>query len=386
MRAPSASSRSAEPDRLVAERLPCLATRQPAPAATNAAVVETLKVGAPPPGAGGVEQVVAVHLDRRAPARASCARGPSARRRSRPSCAARSGRRRSAPRRRAPLMISRSTSCACSAVRSCPEATASIASRRPARSVRRRAGHLPQRQEVAAGSACPLRSAPTRGGTGRPRRAARGGGSPITVPARLGRQLELVRQVRVHDQRVVAPGRRAGSRRPAKMDRPSWRHLGGLAVHGLADHDAAAEGLRQRLVAEAHARAPGCPPRRTGGRPRSRCPRRPAGRARARSRPGPAPRAQQLVDRRAVVAHHVGLRPQLAQVLDEVVGEAVVVVDHEHVACSDRPTSCPVGLPAGELDRLEHRAPPSRSSRGTRRRGRSRRRRRRPPARARCRP
>src|SRR5947209_6636541 len=41
MRAPSASSTSAEPDELVAERLPCLATAQPGPAAINAAVVET---------------------------------------------------------------------------------------------------------------------------------------------------------------------------------------------------------------------------------------------------------------------------------------------------------------------------------------------------------
>ena len=49
MRAPSASSRSAEPDRLVAERLPCLATAQPAPAAIRAAVVETLNVLRPPP-------------------------------------------------------------------------------------------------------------------------------------------------------------------------------------------------------------------------------------------------------------------------------------------------------------------------------------------------
>ena len=46
---PSASSRSAEPQRLVAERLPCLATAQPAPAAISAAVVETLKVVGPPP-------------------------------------------------------------------------------------------------------------------------------------------------------------------------------------------------------------------------------------------------------------------------------------------------------------------------------------------------
>ena len=49
MRTPSASSRSAEPDSPVAERLPCLATAQPAPAAISAAVVETLKVGRPPP-------------------------------------------------------------------------------------------------------------------------------------------------------------------------------------------------------------------------------------------------------------------------------------------------------------------------------------------------
>src|SRR5919204_362553 len=49
IRAPSASSTSAEPDRLVAERLPCLASAQPAPAAISAAVVETLNVGRPPP-------------------------------------------------------------------------------------------------------------------------------------------------------------------------------------------------------------------------------------------------------------------------------------------------------------------------------------------------
>src|SRR3954463_13380596 len=49
MRDPSASSTSADPERQVAERLPCFATLQPAPAATKAAVVETLKVGRPPP-------------------------------------------------------------------------------------------------------------------------------------------------------------------------------------------------------------------------------------------------------------------------------------------------------------------------------------------------
>src|SRR5690349_16414294 len=49
MRTSSASSTSAEPDRPVALRLPCLATAQPAPAAISAAVVETLNVGRPPP-------------------------------------------------------------------------------------------------------------------------------------------------------------------------------------------------------------------------------------------------------------------------------------------------------------------------------------------------
>ena len=56
---PSASSRSAEPERLVLERLPCLATAQPAAAATSAAAVETLKVDGPAAGAGGVDEAVA---------------------------------------------------------------------------------------------------------------------------------------------------------------------------------------------------------------------------------------------------------------------------------------------------------------------------------------
>ena len=42
-------------------------------------------------------------------------------------------------------------------------------------------------------------------------------------------------------------------------------------------------------------------------------------------------RAEQVVRRLDVVAHDLDLRAELAQVLDEVVGERVVVVDHEHV-------------------------------------------------------
>ena len=49
MLTPSASSTSADPDLLVLERLPCLATAQPDAAATSAAAVEMLNVEGPPP-------------------------------------------------------------------------------------------------------------------------------------------------------------------------------------------------------------------------------------------------------------------------------------------------------------------------------------------------
>ena len=49
MSTPSSLSTSALPQRLETERLPCLATVTPAPAATNAARVEMLKVCAPSP-------------------------------------------------------------------------------------------------------------------------------------------------------------------------------------------------------------------------------------------------------------------------------------------------------------------------------------------------
>ena len=113
MRTPSASSTSAEPDRPVAERLPCLATAQPAPAAISAAVVETLNVGRPPPvPAVSIRSLAAG----RAPAwrtRASSWRGRRARRPSPPSCAARPARRRSRTSEALPSMISASTAAVC---------------------------------------------------------------------------------------------------------------------------------------------------------------------------------------------------------------------------------------------------------------------------------
>src|ERR1700742_3342298 len=123
--APSASSRSAEPQRLVAERLPCFAMRQPAPAATNAAVVETLNVGRPPP-------VPAVST-RSPPTFTGTARSRIVR--ARPAISPTvSPFVRSAIRNAAactseapPSMISASTCAASSALRSSPRATRSIA-------------------------------------------------------------------------------------------------------------------------------------------------------------------------------------------------------------------------------------------------------------------
>ena len=143
-----------------------------------------------------------------------------------------------------------------------------------------------------------------------------------------GRALELGRQVGVDHQRVVAPGRER--RGQALEDRaPVVLDLGRLAVHRLAAHHPAAEGLGHRLVAQAHAEhrgaALGEAPDRLGGDARLA----PACTVPGETTTRAGPRASSSSTRRGVVAHHLGLGAQLAQVLDEVEGERVVVVDHE---------------------------------------------------------
>jgi hypothetical protein len=126
MRAPSASSTSAEPHWLVLERFPCLATAQPAAAATRAAVVETLNVSAPPP-----VPAVSSRSSRRGLTGNASSRIVRARPTISPTV---SPFVRSAMRKAAvcasdalPSMISRSTAAASSLPRSCPEASRSMA-------------------------------------------------------------------------------------------------------------------------------------------------------------------------------------------------------------------------------------------------------------------
>src|SRR4051812_17721763 len=238
MRAPRASSTSAEPLRPVALRLPCFATTQPAPAATNAAVVETLKVGRPPP-------VPAVSS--RSPPRAPPTVTPRASERivrARPiSSSTVSPLVRSAIRNAAacaseasPAITWPSTAAASSELRSEPDASRSIASVSTGLGKEVRQHGLAVRREH------------------RLRVELHALARQLAVAnrhhgfARARRHLELVGQrVGVHDERVVAPGHERGFE--AAEDRPAVvLHARGLPVHRLAAHDPAAERLGHRLV------------------------------------------------------------------------------------------------------------------------------------------
>src|SRR5262245_27638966 len=126
IRAPSASSTSAEPLRPVALRLPCLATAQPAPAAISAAVVETLKVVRPPPVPAVSSRSSRSHSTGVARARIVAASPASS---STVSPFVRSAIRKAAicVSVALPSMITRRTSPVCSIERSWPDASASIA-------------------------------------------------------------------------------------------------------------------------------------------------------------------------------------------------------------------------------------------------------------------
>src|SRR3954447_23062921 len=242
MRTPSASSTSAEPDSPVAERLPCLATTQPAPAAISAAVVETLKVGRPPPVpavsmsssrvVGDVSTGVASSRIVVASPTSSSTVSPLVRRAISTAAVWVSDA--------LPLMISASTAAACSTERSCRVASRSIAS------VRTRLGKEALQQRLAVRGEHRLRvELDPHGG----QLAVAHRHQHATAP---GGRLERVRELRVDDERVVAPdGERAGQ--ALEHARAVVLDLRRLAVdRKVADH-AAAVRLGQRLVPEADA-------------------------------------------------------------------------------------------------------------------------------------
>ena len=146
--------------------------------------------------------------------------------------------------------------------------------------------------------------------------------------AEAGAELELVGQVGVGDQRVVAAGdqraRQAGVDRAAVVARPRRPCRGSArpARCGRRTPRPATGGRGRR-------RAPACRPRRRRGSPRPRSPASAGVQGPGETTRRSAPRSSSSSTVGLVVADHLDLRPQLAQVLDEVVGEAVVVVDHE---------------------------------------------------------
>src|SRR4051794_19199452 len=154
-----------------------------------------------------------------------------------------------------------------------------------------------------------------------------GGGSHDHV-SEAGAELEVVgNRARIGHQRVVAAGdERAGQ---AGEDRPAVvLDLGVLAVDRLPDDDPAAEGLDQRLVAQTDAEDRR-PLLGEGAHRLDRYAglRRCAGAGGDHQAVGAA--LEQLADLGPVVADDLHLGAELPQVLDEVVGEAVVVVDDE---------------------------------------------------------
>ncbi len=142
------------------------------------------------------------------------------------------------------------------------------------------------------------------------------------------RDLQLARQVAFrHDERVVAR-RRERLRQAAKDGAVVVLHLAGLAVHErFGAHHFSAESRADGLMPQTHAedgRAASHPADQFDADARI------LRRARA-GRDDDALRAQRfhLGHAHLVVAAHIHLRPQFTEILDEVVGEGIVVIEDE---------------------------------------------------------
>src|SRR5579875_2173724 len=321
IRTPSASSTSALPQAEEAARLPCLATRAPQAAATIAETVEMLKLREPSPpvpttsssepGSGTSIGVARARAARARPAISSALSPLTRRAMIRPAIWLGVA---------SPRMISSMACAASSSVSPSPRASLarnSIIASPPVRP--------PPRPGSCGGDACPPRSGSTRGGTGR----HRWGGSDVAAPSPPGRPSRRRPPARegvgLHDQRMVTGGLewagQADERGP-----PVVMDEGGLPVHRpVADHPGA-QGLAQRLVAEADPQDRHLPGEGTDGGHRDPClGRRPRPR---RDDQGVVPGQGRQAD--LVVAEGARSGAQLGQVLDQVVGEGVVVVDDGH--------------------------------------------------------
>ncbi len=167
------------------------------------------------------------------------------------------------------------------------------------------------------------------------------GPAPVLEPHDLavvgpGGDLQLFRQILpAHRQRMVA-GRGEGAGDVLEQALAGVVNLAGLAVHQRlgADHFPAI-GLADRLVAEADPQDRQL--RRRGAQQRQADPRL-IGRAGPGRQDHPLrPHRQRVLHRDLVVAPDSRLRPQLVHIVDEVVGEAVVVIDHQDHAADVEP-------------------------------------------------
>src|SRR4051794_39383994 len=320
---PRASRRSAEPHFEVAERLPCLAPAQPAPAAIRAAVVEMLNVVGPPPVPAVSTRsslLTLTWVERfrivRARPTSSATVSPFAR------SAIRNAPIRTGSAR--PSMISESAAEVWSAVRCVPLQISSIAR------VRMSLGMV---EALALGAEEVGQQLLALRGEDRLRMELNPLGGQLAVThthhdvAVGGGELEHAGQVGVRDQRVVAArDQRVGE--PLVDGAAVVLHLRVLAVDRVAADDLPSERFHHRLVPEADAEDW----RARFGEGANRIDRDARLLRRTWARRNDEPiglQPNELGDRRLVIADDAHLSAPLPQVLDEVVGEGVVVVDHE---------------------------------------------------------
>ena len=216
---------------------------QPAPAAISAAVVETLNVGRPPPVPAVSTQVVALGAHRR--------RERAHRPREAGELVDGLALRAQRDQERRDLRLGRVAGHDLGEHRGGLLGGEVAGPRPPRRSPRSGRRHLAQGSSR---SSCLPRSVSTDSGWNcTPSAGSSRWRMPITTPPPCAVDLEAVRAASgVDDERVVAPdGQRA---RQAREDRPAVvLDRRRLAVHRLVADDAPAEGLGERLVAEADA-------------------------------------------------------------------------------------------------------------------------------------